>query len=133
MAKFCKYCGTEVNIEAKYCPKCGASTSEVTQNVDNNMNYNNVNNGAQVVNNGLPNEPYAIPSFVLSIISFFCCSFLAFPGLILGIMALNNMKAKKSNENQKGFVIAALVMSGISIAWFVLSLIFNITRFGDLF
>ena len=37
MAKFCKYCGTEVNTEAKYCPKCGASTSEVTQNVDNNI------------------------------------------------------------------------------------------------
>ena len=29
MGKFCKYCGSELNDETKFCPKCGAKIEEL--------------------------------------------------------------------------------------------------------
>ena len=38
MGKFCKYCGSELNDETKFCPKCGAKIEEIIEKVEETKN-----------------------------------------------------------------------------------------------
>lgn len=100
-------------------------------NINNNMNMDNNNNVFNDVNNYNTNvnqqvasytNGMAIAGFVVSIVSLCCCcysSFLAIIGIILSIIGLSN--ANNNGGKGKGYAIAGIVTSGISI---FLSIIF---------
>ncbi len=92
---FCKYCGSEIEDNVRFCPKCGKPVEQpAVQRMDNNI-Y-----GANETNVGNKTS-YANASFWLAVagipLSLFCGIglFLGFPAAILGFMAVKN---KESNS-----------------------------------
>lgn len=63
----------------------------------------------------------AIASFIACIAGFFTCGIGTILGLIFGVLALNQIK--RTGEGGRGLAIAGLIVSGISVALFVLVLI----------
>ena len=80
MGKFCKYCGSELNDETKFCPKCGAKIEEIIENndpikpVENGLNNNPVNNNQtnenkrDDVTGETKTNPAAVASLVCSLV-----------------------------------------------------------------
>lgn len=89
---FCKNCGKEIDDNAYVCPHCGVKVekSELQSQEKNTL---------------------AIVGFVLSF-------FIAIAGLICSILAYR--KCKNENAPQKGFAVAGIVISAISMALTVL-------------
>lgn len=137
MEKFCRYCGTKMEESAKFCPNCGANTTEgsvdnqTTQNVqqpstnvNTNTQQNNVNNNTTATTkwNGL-----AIASFVCSMVG------IVIFGLIMGILAICFAAAAKSRaktfpeESGKGFATAGLVVGIIEVIIMIWSIFVTTT------
>ncbi len=130
MAKFCRYCGNELKEGIKFCGKCGSPVEDSVQpGVQGDVNNVNSNVVQPVVNpqmNGLPDDKDAVNAFIWALVSFCCCSFCAIPGLIIGINSLNNMNAGKANTKKKGFAVAAIVLSAISLVYMAINLVVTV-------
>ena len=69
------------------------------------------------------NEPLAIWSFVLALLSLFCCGGLtAIPAVICGHLALSRI-GKPARKAGRGLAIAGLIIGYLGIVWFLLVLI----------
>ena len=92
---FCKNCGKDIDDNAVVCPHCGVATksTEVQPQASGS--------------NGL-----AIAGFVLSLLGFNLIA------LILSIVGLN--KAKKLGGTGKGFAIAGIIISAVSMVIFII-------------
>jgi Domain of unknown function (DUF4190) len=66
----------------------------------------------------------AIGSLVSSIVGFLCCQIGAVVGIILGIVALNQIK--QTNQDGRGVAIAGIVIGGLGIAVTVIFLFFYV-------
>ena len=144
--RYCPNCGQKITEQGAFCINCGYNFSQLNRvdqvssdipkvdvnNIsENNMNMNNstfngVDNYNTNVNQQAPSytNGMAIAGFVVSMVSLCCCcysSFLAIIGLILSIIGLTN--ANNNGGKGKGYAIAGIVTSGISI---FLSMIFII-------
>lgn len=63
-----------------------------------------------------PNEPLAMWSFALGLISVFCCGFIvAIPAIICGHLALSSIRNKPHLQG-KGFAIAGLIIGYVALA-----------------
>ena len=109
MANFCRNCGTQVNMDSGFCPSCGNSIETPTNNgqeISNNFQNQSVNT---------TEKDNTVTAFVLSLLGFLCCAYLAIPGLIMSILSLQKMnKGELSNKN-KGLAIAGIVIGAIGI------------------
>ncbi|MGJ3508642.1 DUF4190 domain-containing protein [Enemella sp. A6] len=61
-----------------------------------------------------PNHPMAVPSFVISLISYMVCPLLGVVGMVMGINAVNATNAEPEKYGGKGMAIAGLVLGGIT-------------------
>lgn len=99
---YCRRCGSQIDDDASFCPKCGASTSPLAS-----VAY------SQPADSPAPSERAetngcAIAGFILAF-------FMPFIGFILSIIGI--VKAKREcHGNGKGLAIAGLV---ISLLWFI--------------
>ena len=98
---FCKNCGKEIDDKATVCVHCGVPTPNAQPQ--------------QVVVTTAPNNGLAIAGFVLS---FF--SFAAVIGLILRIVGLRKSKTPEFNGKGKGLAIAGIVLSCITIFYWII-------------
>ena len=125
MGKFCKYCGSELNDETKFCPKCGAKIEEIIENND----QTNENKRDDVTGETKTN-PAAVASLVCSLVG------LIIAGLPLGIVAIClSVAAKKHikvfpNEKGSGMATAGLVIGIIDV---VFTSIWTIIKTANLF
>jgi Domain of unknown function (DUF4190) len=76
---------------------------------------------APVGTNGL-----AIASLVSSIFGLLCCQIVGIVAVVLGIVALNQMK--QTNQDGNGLAIAGIVIGGLSIAVMVLIFVVAVAR-----
>lgn len=95
---FCRSCGKQIHEKATVCPFCGAAAFQAP----------------------LPVNVWAIVSFIVSIISFFC-SF-GILSLIFSLIAIDRSKVLKSG---KGLSVAAIVISLCRFAIIVIALILS--------
>jgi len=62
-----------------------------------------------------PNSGMAVTSLVLGISGFCCPVITAIPGLILGFMAMNKIKASEGRLGGRGLALAGTIVSGIAL------------------
>ena len=132
----CKYCGRQLNGE-NYCPGCGSPvTVEPTQQYPNQPNYNqqypnqqnynqqyNQQNNPNGTPSGLPKDQNAVTGFVCGLIGFFCCSIAGIPGLIFSILSQQDVKAGKVDPSNKTLGLVGMILSIISLAYWVINII----------
>lgn len=87
---FCKNCGKEVDDQAVICPYCGVQLGKIE--------------------NGKP----ANETCTLAIVGFILSFFISIAGLICSIIAYR--KCRDENLNGKGFAVAGIVISAVSVA-----------------
>jgi hypothetical protein len=115
---FCHKCGIELDSKDKFCYKCGANVIS-TSILTNNINKNSILDIREVSIDVLPEVKikkicrFSIISFVLS----FILVFGSIPALILSILSLKRIK--KSESAGKGLAITALIISGLTLFFFI--------------
>lgn len=109
MAKFCIYCGKEVEENDNVCGNCG---NAIKNNVQNTI----------IVKNENKTDGLAIAGFVLSIVSFLCCGSTSVLGLIFSILGLVN--CNKNGKDGKGLAIAGIVINSIMFIVLIILYIF---------
>lgn len=112
MAKFCTYCGKEIDENDNVCGYCGNAINKNNTKVINSINNTNKTDG------------FAIAGFVLSLVSFLCCGSTSVIALIFSIIGLIN--SNKNGTNEKGLAISGIVISTVLI--FVLAVLYIITN-----
>lgn len=136
----CKYCGRQLNGE-NYCPGCGSPVTydQPQQQYPNQPNYNQQYPNQQYPNQqynynqpganpngtptGLPKDKNAVTAFVCGLIGFICCSIAGIPGLICGIMSQQDIKNGKVDPGNKGLGLVGIILSIISLVYWVLNII----------
>ena len=106
MAKFCVYCGKEVEENDNVCGNCGKAINNNVQTVITKKETNKT-------------EGFAVAGFILSIVSFFCCGSTSILGLIFSILGLVNC-----NKNGKGLAIAGIIINSIMFVVLIILYIF---------
>lgn len=101
---YCKNCGNEIHDDAVVCIHCGVPT----------QNYNNQ-----------PQQQNYQQSNTMAIVGFILSFFIALAGLICSIIGLQRAD-NELNGNGRGFAIAGIVISSISLAVTVIVVIINL-------
>ena len=114
---FCRFCGHEVHPSYNVCPSCGHALNDVNKMQDNKSSNFSNSNSTRVRSSRM-----AIAGFVLGLISYFTYGFLGILGLIFSIIGMNQTKDGKYSK--RGFAIAGVVLSSISLAFWILILYF---------
>lgn len=104
MAKFCVYCGKEVEKNDNVCGNCGKAINNNVQTVITKKETNKT-------------EGFAVAGFILSIVSFLCCGSTSTPGLIFSIIGLIN--CNKNGKDGKGLAIAGIIINSIMFIIFI--------------
>lgn len=105
MAKFCVYCGKEVEKSDNICGNCGKTINNNVQTVVTVKEKNKT-------------EGFAVAGFVLSIVSFLCCGSTSTLGLIFSIIGLVN--CNKNDKDGKGLAIAGIIINSIMFIVFII-------------
>ena len=105
---FCSKCGKENEDQARYCTLCGAALVGA------------MGPGPAVKTSGL-----AIAAFVVAFVGF-VGGLLAFPGLVLSIMALTQVNRAKTPLAGRGLAIAGISMSTFEIMLFAPVLLLSV-------
>ncbi len=112
---FCVNCGNEINDNAVICPHCGVATS----------NFGAVGKAAE------PKKE----SNVLALVGFILSFFVAIAGLICSIIGYR--RSVNNGLDGKGFAIAGIVISAVSLAvsiiWMIIAFSYLGLVFGMLF
>lgn len=114
MAKFCKNCGKEINIDSGFCPNCGSSVDNETSAINNTQTSNS--NTASEKNN-------AVTGFILSLIGFLCCTYVAIPGVIVSFLTFQDMNSGKVSTKNKGLAIAGIILGVLGLLIMIKNLI----------
>ena len=125
--KKCEYCGAEIDNNSKFCSNCGGSASsnnesqkEIVIDANTNTQKNTSSSDTSIVGKVLGGIGLGC-----SALSLIFGSFLAFAGIVLGIIGLCIDKTKKS----KGINIASIIV-GIVLSLFSILIVF---LFGGIF
>lgn len=109
MAKYCTYCGKEVEENDNVCGNCGKTINSTIQTVVTKKETNKT-------------ESFAIAGFVLSIVSFLCYGSTSILGLIFSIVGFVN--CNKNGKDGKGLAIAGIIISSIMFIVLIILYIF---------
>ena len=125
----CPKCGFDVVDGARFCPKCGADLQNVgmnqTEAFQQNQQFNNqqpMNNNVNMVNS-LPANTMGTVSFVTGLLGALCCTFLGFPGVICGIIGLQNAKQGKVSNKDIWMCYAGIGLGALGILFLILNII----------
>lgn len=109
VTNFCKNCGAQLNTDNGFCPSCGAQVGTVTTNPVNAVNTGEKDN--------------TVTAFILSLLGFLCCTYLAIPGMIMSILSLQKMNKGELATKNKGLAIAGIVLGALGILMLVKNLV----------
>ena len=104
MAKFCVYCGKEVEENDNVCGNCGKAINNNVQTV-------------VTVKEKSKTDGLAVAGFILSIVSFLCYGSTSTLGLIFSIIGLVN--CNKNGKDGKGLAIAGIIINSIMFIVFI--------------
>ncbi len=123
MSKFCANCGAEVSDGYAFCEKCGTPVNNAAPQPApaGQPAYNQPYGPAPVQE---PGNGMATAGFVVSLVSFLCCTLGSPVGLILSIVGMT--KAKNVGGKGKGLAIAGIILGALGILAFIISLIATI-------
>lgn len=113
MAKFCGKCGKEINAESGFCPNCGAAIG----------GGENLTNDIQKNSDVVTKKDNSVTGFVLSLIGFLCCTYVAIPGVIVSFLTFQDMNSGKISSKNKGLVIAGIILGVLGILLMIKNLI----------
>ena len=119
MSKKCSQCGENISNDAKFCKNCGQKVIEegtVKEETTTVSTIEPTNNTQKVPVNGL-----SITGFVLSLVALMCCGVTSPLGLIFSIIGL--VKGNPEDGTGKGLAIAGIIISGIMLILFIISII----------
>ncbi|MDP4120724.1 MAG: DUF4190 domain-containing protein [Bacillota bacterium] len=121
--KKCISCGADLDDTMKFCPRCGTLLNPYEQSTPVNFPPQPPIFPPQppLIPQQPRNNSLAIAGFVVSLASLAFCGFPAIIGLILSIIALNQIK--NTGESGKGFAVAGIVIGAAEI-FLILLLIF---------
>ncbi len=122
---FCRNCGKELKAEYNVCPNCGCVINNdniPASKVDVTLKKEKVSRP--------PMSAMAIVGFVFGILGFESCAILSIPGLILSIIAFNQIK--KGGYRGKSFALAGIITSAISLGLWVILWAFYIGLLGTI-
>ena len=119
---FCRFCGHEVHPSYNVCTTGGNVLNDVNKKQDNKSSNFSKSNSTPVRSTRM-----VIAGFVLGLISYFTYGFLGILGLIFSIIGMNQTKDGKYSK--RGFAIAGVVLSSISLAFWILIFIFYFFMF----
>lgn len=122
----CPKCGFDVADGSKFCPKCGADLQGVPGGQPAGpveQPQGPVQMNPNVVPNQLPQNSMGIAAFVCGLLGALCCTFLGIPGVICGIIGLNNAKQGKVSNKDLWMCYAGIVLGAIGILMLVLNII----------
>ena len=113
---FCSKCGKLVDNDAKFCPYCG---SEIEQE-EKELEVVEVDNEEEKVEKG-PWQAFATVGYILGLVGFILSFFtvglnIALPGLVFSIMGKNTTDKEKWEKANKGlkFAIAGIIIGTIT-------------------
>ena len=109
VTNFCKNCGAQLNTDNGFCSSCGAQVGTVTTNPVNAANTGEKDN--------------TVPAFILSLLGFLCCTYLAIPGMIMSVLSLQKMNKGELATKNKGLAIAGIVLGALGILMLVKNLV----------
>lgn len=104
---FCSNCGS--NVQGKFCSGCGANVTTSPEGVG--LVYQETRK-AVVTRPGAPNSGMAIAALI-------CAFFFPLLGLILGLLARNDIRNSNGNMGGDGLANAAILVSIIFMAIFL--------------
>ena len=118
--KYCKFCGSQIEDNAKFCPNCGARLEE--ERVVNNISSNEED---------LPTNGLGIAGFILSLVSIFVpIVYWYFP--IIALVLSSIAFAHREGKAQKGLTKAGFIISLVITILKILIVIGIIILFGSL-
>ncbi len=116
---FCANCGSNIDDQAKVCPNCGKASALPPQTAPPpvqpvqipSMSPAQPQQAAPQPYAPPPNDPKAIWSMVLGILSVVCCGlFAGIPAVILGHISHSNIQKSRGALKGDGMAIAGLVL-----------------------
>lgn len=114
---FCRYCGKEINKDAKFCRYCGhqlQNSEVISKEVKPEIKETTSNNKSAVKpTSALP--AVAMVLGILALVCFVISPIFAIPAIIIGILGL---------KYKKGMSISGIVMGVLSLLAFVLIIVF---------
>ena len=132
---YCKHCGKQIPDDAAVCPECGKPTGEQPQGASADRVYcKNCGKevdpkavvcpycGAQIVTEKKPVNGLGIAGFIVSIVSLWSGAFFGIVplvGLILSAIGV----AQRDNYSSSGFATAGLIISIVTLVFWILMLI----------
>lgn len=128
MTNFCKTCGTQLNTDTGFCPSCGSPITVNNNPTEVSNNMYNQGNMTNQVNTG--EKDNTVTAFVLSLLGFLCCTYLAIPGLIMSISSLQKINKGQLAPKNKGLAIAGIVLGALGILTLVINIINMIVNPG---
>lgn len=122
---FCKHCGTKLADDAMFCPVCGAKVNDATATGEKDEFFQEVPTPSQNQQpTYTPQQPtyapqqnyYAQPAKTntMAIVGFVLSFFVALAGLICSIIGMK--QCNETKEGGKGFAVAGIVISAVSMA-----------------
>lgn len=114
---YCKYCGSRIEDDAKFCPSCGRFIKEEVQ-AEFVSEYGKTK--TQSENSTVDN--YALIGFILGLCTY-VVGFTCIPGLIFSILGKNSIK-------NRGMAIAGIVLSIIPIVICIIVLLIVLIVFS---
>ena len=114
MTKKCPNCGKNIDNNANFCINCGSKqTKEAEIKEEKTTTVESTNS--------VPVSGLSITGFVLSLVSLICCGLTSPLGLIFSIIGL--VKGDPDDKTGKGLAIAGIIISGILLLLFIMSLV----------
>lgn len=136
---FCKHCGTKLDDDATFCPVCGTRVNDAPATGEKDEFFQETPPSYGSQQPYTPQQPtyapqqnlYAQPAKTntMAIVGFVLSFFIALAGLICSIIGLRQCNATK--EGGKGFAIAGIVISAVSMALAFLIYIILIAAIGS--
>lgn len=123
---FCKNCGKEIDDNAVVCPNCGVATEKLQETT-----------AATQVEEKKKTNVFAIIGFILSLVTWgmvfvntyaYWICFVA--GLVLSILGI--VWAAKKNANLKGLAIAGVVLTAVSVVFWIIIVVVLVALIGSI-
>lgn len=108
---FCSKCGAALN-GAAFCAECGTSVVVVPNSTQSTSAPVSANPPSNNVGQSPKTNVLAIIGFVISIVGFVWFNWL---GVVLGVVALNQIKKSEGREGGRGLAIAAIVIGALDV------------------
>ncbi len=125
---FCKYCGTSVPDDARFCPSCGSNIEDVNQanqreqNYDSQQSFSGCQCDAPDVSINTQPKKFHVTGLVGFILS--CFSFLiafadmgafSVAGFVVSLIALVQFNKNPEKYKLKGFSIAGIAVGAVGL------------------